>query len=94
MMAAAVCCWNPAIEERNNLNILSGASRTVTIEASRVKSVSFKSRSPLPMVAPAITIMLLAEVDPSLAPGGDATLAELEVVKGAQAGTVNESSGT
>jgi len=94
MMAASVCCWNPAIEERNNLNILSGASRTVTIEAFRVKSVSFKSRSPLPMLAPAITIMLLAEVDPSLAPGGDAALAELEVVKGAQAGTVNESSGT
>ena len=93
-MAAAVCCWNPAIEERNNLNILSGASRTVTIEAFRVKSVSFRNRSPLPMVALEFTIMLLAEVDPSLAPGGDAALAELEVVKKAQAGTVKESSGT
>ncbi len=93
-MAAAVCCRNAAIEERNNLNILPGASRTVTIEAFRVKSVSFRNRSPLPMVAPAFTIMLLAEVDPSLAPSGDAALPKLEVVKGVQAGTVKESSGT
>ncbi len=95
-MMAAVCCLNPAEKKRNTSNILSEASRTVIVVAFIIKKVSFKNRpsSPVPTVAPAITIMLLAEVDPSLAPGGDAALAELEVVKGAQAGTVNESSGT